>query len=412
MKIRWLFIIVLLLSLALSLLGGYTMFWRFFIFGLALMVLSLLWLQQNARHLEGRVEELPRYCRVGEQFVEELIFVNRGGLPAAIEARQTSSVPGYRDSTSFRLPAHGTYRWKTTVACTKRGEYSIGSVTARISDPLGLFAINKNMSYGHYVIVFPNTIDVPYFQALPHQEPGSSPRRWFASQSSSNASRVREYISGDSLRNIHWRTTGHTGKLMVKEFDPDRLNYLYKDIWIILDLKADVQAGAGAESTAEYGVTIAASLAKKYLENGKQVGLLASGDKSYLFLPDNNESQMDNLMRSLAVIQPGGGVSIDGLLTAQEDRFTHGSAVIVITPSDIKNMGYALRRIVKRGAIVTTILLDAASFGGQSSAVETARALVTTGVHTYIVRKGADFSRALDSRFVAAPMQDTGVKNR
>jgi uncharacterized protein (DUF58 family) len=413
MKIRWLLIIVLVLSLALTLLGGFAMFWRFFIFGVALILLSFLWLKYNAQYIDGRVEELPRYCQVGEQFEEELTFVNRGGLPTAtIEAKQNTTIPGYRDSVYFHVGAHGTFRWKTTVACTRRGEYGIGSVTARISDPLGLITIKKNLSYGHYVIVFPKTIDVPYFQALPHQEPGSSPRRWFASQTSPNASRVREYLSGDSLRNIHWHTTAHTGKLMVKEYDPDRLNYLYKDIWIILDLKTETPDGEGAESTAEYGVTIAASLAKKYLENGKQVGLLATGDKSYLFLPDNNEDQMDNLMRALAVIQPGGAVSIDGLLAAQEDRFTHGSAVIVITSSDVKNIGYSLRRIVKRGAIVTAILLDAASFGGKVGAFETARTIVTTGVHTYIIRKGADFSRALDSRFLTSPMQDTGVKNR
>jgi uncharacterized protein (DUF58 family) len=413
MKIRWFLITILLLSFALALAGGYAMLWRFFIFLVVLLSLSYLWLRLNVRYIDGRVENLPRYCRVGEQFEEEFTFVNHGRIPTAlIEARENTDLPGNREVATFHLTSQGSYRWRTKVSCTRRGEYSLGNITARITDPLGFLSINQRFGWGQYVIIFPDTIDVPYFQALPHQEPGSSPRRWFASQTSPNASRVREYASGDSLRYIHWKTTAHTGNLMVKEFDPDRANYTYKDIWIILDMQRSSQFGEGEESTAEYGVTIAASLAKKYLESGKKVGLLASGDRSYLYLPEAGEEQTEGVMRSLALIKPGGEVPVDTLLMAQEERFDIGSAVIVITSSDIKRMGPVLRRIVKRGTTVTAILLDAISFGGKISAAETARGLASSSVHAYIVRRGANISRALDSRFISSPLQDTGVKDR
>jgi len=413
MKIRWFLITVLILTFVLALAGGYTMLWRFFVFLVVLLFLNYLWLRLNVRYIDGWVENLPRYCRVGEQFEEEFTLVNRGRIPTAlIEARDSSDLPGARDVETFHLTSKGSHSWRTRVSCTRRGEYSLGNINARITDPLGFLSINQNFGLSQYVIVFPDTIDVPYFQALPHQEPGSSPRRWFTSQTSPNASHVREYASGDSLRYIHWHTTAHTGNLMVKEFDPDRINYIYKDIWIILDMQRSSQFGEGEESTAEYGVTIAASLAKKYLESGKKVGLLASGDRSYLYLPEAGEEQMEGMMRSLALVKPGGEVPVDVLLMSQEERFDIGSAVIVITSADIKRMGTPLRRIVKRGTTVTAILLDAISFGGKISAAETARGLVSSGVHAYIVRRGANITRALDSRFVSSPMHDTGVKNR
>ncbi|MFA5308688.1 MAG: DUF58 domain-containing protein [Dehalococcoidales bacterium] len=412
MKIRWFLIVVLLLSFFLMLAFGYTMLWRLFIFLVVVLFLSYFWLRLNARNIDGRVENMPKYCRVGEQFEEELTFVNRGRIPiASIEAWQDTDMPGGQGMAEFHLAARGLYTWRIKVSCTRRGEYTLGNIDARVRDPLGFFSINQYFGLGQYIIVFPDTVEVPYFQALPHHEPGANPRRWFAAQTSPNASRVREYASGDSLRYIHWPTTAHTGSLMVKEFDPDRTNYVYKDIWIILDMARSAQFGEGAESTTEYAVTIAASLAKKYLESGKKVGLLASGDRSYLYLPDTGEEQMENVMRALALVKPGGEVPVDALLTAQEERFDSGSAVIVITASDIKRMGTPLRRIVKRGTTVTAILLDAASFGGKVSAVENARGLVTGGVHAYIVRRGADISRALDSRFIASPLQSTGVKD-
>ena len=413
MKIRWFLVTILILAFVLSIAGGYAMLWRFFVFMVVLLFLSYLWLRLNVRYIDGRVNNLPRFCRLGEQFEEEFTFFNRGHIPTAlIEARQNTDLPGYHDVATFHLPAQGSYTWRSLVSCTQRGEYTLGNVTARITDPLGFLSINQRLGFGQYVIVFPATIEVPYFQALPHQEPGSSPRRWFAIQSSPNASRVREYTSGDSLRYIHWHTTAHTGNLMVKEFDPDRVSYTYRDIWIVLDMQRSIQFGVGDESTAEYGVTIAASLAKKYLEGGKKVGLLASGDRSYLFLPESGQEQMEGVMRSLALVKPGGEVPVDALLMSQEERFVVGSAVIVITSSDIKGIGTALRRVVKRGAIVTAVLLDAVSLGGNISAVETARGLVSSGVHAYIVRRGVNISRALDSRFVSSPMQNTGVKNR
>jgi len=412
MKIRWFLLTILILSFVLALLGGYTMLWKLFVFLVVLLLLSYIWLRLNVRYIDGRVENLPKYCRVGEQFDEEFIFVNHGLIPTAlIEARQDTDMPGNRNGAAFHLTSQGSYRWQTRMSCTRRGEYSLGNINARITDPLGFLTINRRFGWGQYVIVFPDTIEVPYFQAIPHQEPGSSPRRWFAAQTS-NASRVREYASGDSLRYIHWPTTAHTGNLMVKDFDPDRTNYTYKDIWIILDMARSAQSGQGDESTGEYAVTIAASLAKKYLDSGKKVGLLASGDRSYLHLPDSGEAQTEDVMRSLALIKPGGEVSVEALLFTQEERFNAGSAVIVITSSDIKRVGPALRRIVKRGTAVTAILLDAVSFGGNISAAETARGLAASSVHAYIVRRGANIARALDSRFMATSMQDTGVKDR
>ena len=413
MKIRWFLTAIIILTLVLALAGGLTMLWRFFVFLVVLLFLSYLWLRLNIRHIDGRVENIPRYCQVGEQFEEKFTFVNRGRLPTSlIEARENTDLPGYRSAATFHLTSQGSYSWLNKVSCTRRGEYRLGNITARITDPLGFLSVNQQFGLSEYIIVFPATLEVPFFQALPHQEPGANPRRWFASGSGPNASRVREYSRGDSLRYIHWRTTAHTGNLMVKEFDPDRTNYFFRDIWIILDMQRTSQFGTGDETTAEYGVTIAASLAKKYLESGKKVGLLASGDRSYLFLPEAGDEQMQNIMRSLALVKPAGEVPVDAMLMSQEDRFENGSAVIVITSSDIKRMGMPLRRIINRGTIVTAVLLDAVSFGGKTGAVDTARGLISSGVHAYIVRRGADITRALDSRFVSSPLQNTGVKQR
>jgi uncharacterized protein (DUF58 family) len=409
MRIRWPVTVILIFTLALALATGSIMLWRFFIFLAALLLMSYIWMRLNVRRIDGRVTKLSRFCRVGERFEQEYTFYNRGRLPTAlVEVREDTDLPGYRGTATFHLPAQGSYSWRGQGIGSRRGSYDMGNFIVKVTDPLGFFSVTKRINNKSKIIVYPTNIELPFFQALPRQEPGASKRRWFTSETGTNAARVRQYISGDSLRNIHWRTTAHTGNLMVKEFDPDTVNYSYKDIWIVLDMQETAHCGEGEETTEEYAVTIATSLAKKYVDIEKNVGLMASGDKSFLFLPETGSEHLEKLMQTLAVIKANGRMSLDALLDSQEELFEPGAAVIVITPSG--NIQGALRRLASRSTVVTAVLLDAATFGGKVSAAETSRGLITGGMYVYIVRRGAELSRALDSRFILSPLPYAGMR--
>jgi uncharacterized protein (DUF58 family) len=236
---------------------------------------------------------------------------------------------------------------------------------------------------------------------IPRQEPGQNLRRWFASESGPNASRVREYVSGDSLRRIHWQTTAHIGRLVVKEFDPDRSHFAFKEIWLVIDMAGATRLGEGDETTEEYGITIAASLAKKYTDTAKRVGLIASGDRSYICLAGTGYSQMQKILRSLAMMKAAGRMPIDRLLAFQADRFDTGSVVVVIMPSDNRPIAATLRHAINRGVTVIAVLLDSLSFGGKSTAADTARGLTAAGFHVHVVRRGQDIPAALDSRWLS-----------
>ncbi len=411
MKIRWSLIIILLLIAALALAGGFDLLWRLFIFLVVLLLLSYLWLRLNIRYIGGSVEKLPDYCQIGERFEEEFSFFNTSRIPTSlIEVQEDTDFPGYQNKVAFNLASRDALGWSTEIRCQRRGRYNLGTLTAKVTDPIGFFAMSQRFGETQSVIVYPATLELPFFQVLPRQEPGSSPRRWLASEAGPNASRVREYASGDSLRHIHWHSTAHTGNLMVKEFDPDRYNYVFKNIWIVLDMHQACQFGDGDETTGEYGVTIAASLAKKYIESGKRVGLIASGDHPYIFLPETGREHLEHILQALAVVKASGKITLDALLESQSERFEAGSAVIVVTPSGSRGMAAQLRRVVSNGTGVTAILLDAISFGGKTGASDTARSLIPGGIHVYIVRRGVEIARALDSRFTSSPTQYIGDK--
>jgi uncharacterized protein (DUF58 family) len=402
-KVRYIFIAVLIISLALALAGGFGLLWRFFIFLTAVFALSYLWARLNVRNIEGDAGEISGHYRVGEVFKEQFTVSNQGAFPTSvIEITEETDLPDYNNTITTILSPGCSHTWETLVRCTRRGRYSLGSLTVRVTDPLGIFSIDRQIGGNQRIIVYPEIRELPFFQAVPRPELAASPRRWLTGEISPNASRVREYASGDSLRYIHWHSTAHTGELMVKEFDPDRSSIHCRNVWIFPDMHRSAHIGEGTETIEEYSVVIAASLTKKYIDAEKEVGMVTSGDRSHLFLPGTGKRHLQKILNTLAEVKATGNVSMDRLLSVESGRIEAGSIIVVITSSDNPGIIVPLRRAVNRGAIVMVILMDSLSFGGKANAAGVARGLISSGITVYTIRRGMDIARALDSRINAA----------
>lgn len=405
MKVRYIAVIVLLLSLVLALAGGFGMMWRFFVLLVVILGMSYLWTRIGAKNISGEVGNVMAYCRAGDSIDEYFTVSNNGRITTSmIEALEESDIPGYSNKTTAVLSPGGSQSWRTTVRCRRRGRYDLGSLIVRVTDPLGIFSVQRNIGRKQRIIVYPEIRELPYFQTVPGLEPGASPRRWLATEISPNAARVREYNSGDSLRHIHWHSTAHTGGLMVKEFDPDRSNVFCRDVWLFPDMYSSAGIGYGQDTMEEYIIMTAASLAKKYIDSDKEVGLIASGDRAHLFTPKKGEQHLQKMLQALAQVRAAGTIGIERLVAMEQGRFGSGSVVIVIASSDNRSIALPLRRAVGRGAIAMVILMDALSFGGKTNAAGTAHNLVSNGITVYVIRRGMDIARALDSRVHSSHM--------
>ena len=399
MKSKLLLFVAPLIILVAALATGFTLIWHLFVLSLLVLLVSYLWTFFSIRGLESYVKPLPKRCQVGESFNQEITLFNRGKIPRLLlEAQENTDVPGYHNVAAFSLSAEGYYGWETQVHCRKRGEYRLGSLTITASDPFGLFQRRLNLSKPQKIIVCPATLELPLFEPLSHQGTGYGPERWLASIFGPNVASVREYVAGDSLKRIHWRSTAHTSKLMVKIFDPDRTRKIARSVWVVADMHQPSHLAVGEESTEEYAITIAASLIKKYVGEALPVGLMASGDQPYLFQPELGEPHLWHMLTVLALAKATGNVPIDQLVSGESGRFGNESIVIVITPSANERLATSLRQLRSRGVVVVAILLDAASFGGTTSVANTARTLTSSAIQVHVVRRGDDLPVVLDSR--------------
>jgi uncharacterized protein (DUF58 family) len=210
---------------------------------------------------------------------------------------------------------------------------------------------------------------------------------------------VREHQPTDTISRIHWPTTLRKHKLFVKQFEQGT----GQDLWLILDLHRQVQAGAGPESTEEYAVTVAASVASKYLGLRVPVGLIAHGQE-LLYLPaDQNTGQLARLLELLARVRADGQSPLADVLLGGKSQFQRSSTVMVITPSMDPSWVAALTLMLQGGGRGVAILVDPASFGGRGEVQGAREALVLSRIPSYVVRRGEPLAESLSTALALVP---------
>ena len=126
---------------------------------------------------------------------------------------------------------------------------------------------------------------------------------------------------------------------MVKIFELDPAS----DIWVILDLDRDVHVGEGDDSTEEYGVRIAASVARYFLTANRSVGFMTFGRNFDVIEADRGVQQYTRILESLAMARAWGDVPLGNLLSNEARRFGRHTTVVVDHALDGRELGGGAR---------------------------------------------------------------------
>jgi len=349
---------------------------------------AYLWARSLASSV--RVTRSLRYvwAQVGDLLEERFTLHNRGTWPVLwAEVDDQSNLPGYP---SGRVAAAGggeTYHWRVSTVCRRRGLFTLGPWTVRTQDPFGLFIVTQHYEQTHSLLVVPPVVELPSLILPRGVATGRAVARQPAADLTLNVSTVRPYAPGDPLRRIHWPSTAHRDALISKTFDAE----VAGDLWIVLDLDAGVQAGEGEESTEEYGVILAASLADRMLRQNRAVGLAAYGARDTYLVPGRGEGQLWRLLRALALVQAGERRPLATVLTEMRPVLGRQATVAAITPSGDPAWVEALWPLLGQGVAPTAILLDPASFGGQGNLSVVRSMLAGLGIPAHVIYQGYPF---------------------
>ena len=394
MSKRTIGILILLAVVAFYTLGtGFSFFYRFlYVIGLVL-IFGLFWAWLNLQGLQVRLTRLSHRGQVGGYLEGQVQVVNRFRFPKSwLEVREVNDVPGYTTGRGIAMVRDQSRSWRIETYLARRGVFNTGVIEVTSQDPFGLFRLSRRFLQAEQYVVFPAT------EPLPDLNPGFAflPSDRHVSRRSDHitpeSSGVREYVYGDSFRQIHWPYTARMNNLMVKEFDMG----LSSESWVVLDMQRSSHAGEDpVDNTEELSVTAAASLLSQFDQMSMSVGLATNGDQTWMLRPGSGPGHLGNLMEALAGVRARGNVTLERFIYDLQPHLSRFNALTVITPSRRTEWIPALASLRRNGVNVAVVYVDATDFGAVAEVQSPLDFLFSNEIPVYRVRRGQSLNEAL-----------------
>lgn len=388
--------------------------------GLLVGAWAIAWLNVRGWVLERHVS--TRRASVGDWLEEHFLLRNRLWLPRLwLEVRDESTLPGHRASQVIPgVGPRGRYPWHVRTRLLARGIFRLGPTLLRSSDPFGLFSFAKRLPEARELIVYPYTAPLTLFPLPQGRFSGGEFLRERSLHVTTTVASVREYQPGDPFNRIHWPTTARTGRLMSKEFEADPL----ADIWLVLDLHADVYTGAFWEPedfhradtlfldfgrwanplpphAAEYAVAAAASIARYALQRDRMLGLITYGPDQLLIQPDRGERQLHRVLEALAGVSLTYRMSVEQVLTAMFGIFQRNTTLVLVTGNWTTRWIPPLLELRRRSVWPVVVLVDSATFGPLPSVRAVLPILAEHAIPTFVMEKETPLEDALQRPVVS-----------
>ncbi|MCA5893157.1 DUF58 domain-containing protein [Isoptericola sp. NEAU-Y5] len=224
----------------------------------------------GARSRTGAAYERLARLRLSEQAAHEL--AGPQGIRARVTAHPDRITVGY------------------TLHPTRRGRWPLGPLLTTRTDAFGLVRTTQSLGEPSLVAVRPRTLPLPtrtrVLGDVDHIATG-------ARLASTDDSVLREYVSGDDPRRVHWAVSARQGRLMVRADESAGV----RPVTVLLDCSllpppADnrggswpTQRGVRQLEDAEHAVELAASVAVSFLDSGHPARLVSTGAGATGFAP-------------------------------------------------------------------------------------------------------------------------------
>ena len=261
--------------------------------------------------------------------------------------------------------------------CYRRGVFTFEPILVETSAPFGLFRAQRTLDAPLEVTVYPKvlpmgtTFNPGYLQGnMPDNSPPVTSGEFRGS---------REFQRGDRVRNIHWRNSARSGRLMVKEFDKTPQGE------IRLAFNLGFESGEGRDTTLEYAVKIAASVARRSFLDGRPFRMWPSG-------PEGSLATWHGVLEHLAQLEGSPDDSIPQLLS---HRGLPGVSVMVVWAEDRDTLASVQHQLSLAGHMVA-VLLEGFGPREDEAATDAAEALGRMGMTVVHCRLG-ELGDALES---------------
>lgn len=339
------------------------------------------WLMPRAVKNLHSARQYARNSFWGEDVPVTIQLTNQGRLPLPwVQVQESVAVQlkhGEPLHQVVSLARGQTAEFHYRVIARRRGYYQLGPLRLTTGDLFGIHPELVAYLPADYLTVYPRLTPLtqlglpsrlPFGTVASHQRLFEDPARPMG---------IRDFRSGDSMRQINWKASAHTRQLMVKTFQPA----ISLETAVLLNLHSgDYQFGNRGDVT-EWAIEVAASLAAHLVNQRQSVGLitngidpLASGQHGFdettgrllrpshsviqadppAFMPPaipprNGRPHLTKILERLARIETEETVSFTGWAANACLHLNWGVTILTITANGSEAVCQSLHRLVRAG---------------------------------------------------------------
>lgn len=195
----------------------------------------------------------------------------------------TQPLPDGLDAPAIEATVTPPHSIERSVTFGERGIYRLAAPTVRQRDPLGLISRRVGADIDLEIVVYPTVADVDEVRLsqLVTDELAAERQEF---------DRLREYVSGDPLKNVHWKSSAKHDDFLVMEFAPAQRT---ESVHIVAD---------GTAGNADEMASAAATLALGALDAGLGVELTVPDER---VSAGTGTAHRERLLRVLAGARSG-----------------------------------------------------------------------------------------------------------
>ncbi|HAJ37034.1 MAG TPA: DUF58 domain-containing protein [Chloroflexi bacterium] len=244
----------------------------------------------------------------------------------------------------------------------QRGAWAFGPARLLSGDMFGFAVREVEVAAIDTLLVYPRVVPLTAL-GLPADRPfGEFRAMRQLAEDPLRLNGARDYVSGDSMRYVHWKATARRGSLQTKTFDASA----NRPLALFLNINTHEHAWEGYDpDLQEYAITTSASLAHWAWEQGQAVGLFANtitqpGAQVVRIRPAGHRDQLTLIFEALARLVPFGRWPLEETLRYEGVHLPYGTTIVVVTALLTESLRRTLLYLHDRGFALALITLGAA----------------------------------------------------
>ncbi|MEL7449605.1 MAG: DUF58 domain-containing protein [Pseudomonadota bacterium] len=267
------------------------------------------------------------------------------GLPLRVDA-----TPGRQSTVDY------------DVRPNERGDHAFAACDVRIQSPLGLFAKRRRLALTDRIFVYPNFAAVTKYALQVSEAPLNQGgiRRQRRRGEGLEFHQLREYRDGDTFRQIDWKASARTRKLISKEYQDER----DQAVVFLLDTGRRMLTREGRFSHFDHVLNAMLLLSYVALRQGDAVGVYATGDSPRWIVPRKGVAAINPLLRQIYDLQPAPrAIDFAAAATELAVRQKRRALVVLLTnvrDEDNDDLQAAVRLLRRRHLVLIASLRESA----------------------------------------------------